>query len=138
MIETILGNLAETNIIVNRKTAKGFDSFQKLEVVEAPVHALDTDTKQANITSNVETQTEFPKRDWFSLGTRENQTEGKSTLDAMMQTDRVYSSNRNGDTVKKSINIDMIKLLKDKIAFLHGELSRELRSNQIKKQSKSC
>ena len=38
--------------------------------------ALDTDTKQANITSNVETQTEFPKRDWFSLVTRETQTEG--------------------------------------------------------------
>ena len=138
MTETILGNLVETNIIVNRKTPKGFDSFQKLEVVEAPVHALDTDTKQANITSNAETQTEFPKRDWFSLVTRENQTEGKSTLDAMMQRDRVYSSNRNGDTGQESINIDMIKLLKDEIAFLRGELSRELRSNQIKKQSKSC
>ena len=47
------------------------------------MHALDTDTKQANITSNAETQTEFPKRDWFSLVTRETQTEGKSTLDAM-------------------------------------------------------
>ena len=54
-IETILSNLVETNIIVNRKTPKGFDSFQKLEVVEAVVHALDTDTKQANITSNAET-----------------------------------------------------------------------------------
>ena len=75
--------LVETNIIANRKTPKGFDSFQKLEVVEALVHALDTDTKQANITSNAETQTEFPKRDWFSLVTRETQTEGKSTLDAM-------------------------------------------------------
>ena len=47
------------------------------------MHALDTDNKQANITSNAETQTEFPKRDWFSLVTRETQTEGKSTLDAM-------------------------------------------------------
>ena len=63
LVETILGNLVETNIIVNRKTPKGFDSLQKLEVVEALVHAFDTDTKQANITSNAETQTEFPKRD---------------------------------------------------------------------------
>ena len=94
------------------------------------MHALDTDTKQANITSNAETQTEFAKRDWFSLVTRETQTEGKSMLDAMTQTDRVYSSNRNGDTAQECINIDMIKLLKDEIAFLRGELSRELRSNQ--------
>ena len=94
------------------------------------MHALDTDTKQANITSNAETQTEFPKRDWFSLVTRETQTEGKSMLDAMTQTERVYSSNQNGDTAQECINIDMIKLLKDEIAFLRGELSRELRSNQ--------
>ena len=129
LIETILSNLVETNIIVNRKTPKGFDSFQKLEVVEALVHALDTDTKQANITSNAETQTEFPKRDCF-LVTRKTQTEGKSTLDAMTQTERVYSSNRNGDTAQECINIDMIKLLKDEIAFLRGELFPELRSNQ--------
>ena len=45
------------------KTPKGLDSFQKLEVVEAPVHALDTDTKQANIVINAETETEFPKWD---------------------------------------------------------------------------
>ena len=70
LVETILGNLVETNIIVNRKTPKGFDSLQKLEVVEAQVHAFDTDTKQANITSNAETQIEFPKRDWFSSVTR--------------------------------------------------------------------
>ena len=75
LIKTILANLGETNIIVNRKTLKGFDSFQKLEVVEAIVHALNADTKQANITSNAETQTEFPKRDWFFLVTRETQTE---------------------------------------------------------------
>ena len=130
LIKTILANLGETNIIVNRKTPKGFDSFQKLEVVEALVHALDTDTKQANITSNAETQTGFPKQDWVSLVTPETPTEGKSTLDAMTQTERVYSSNRNGDTAQECINIDMIKLLKDEIAFLRGELSRELRSNQ--------
>ena len=94
------------------------------------MHALDTDAKQTNITSNAETQTEFPKRDWFSLVTRETQTEGKSTLDAMTQTERIYSSNRNEDTAQECINIDMIKLLKDEIAFLRGELSRELRSNQ--------
>ena len=103
--------------------------FQKLKVAEALVHALDTDTKQANITSNAETQTEFPKRDCF-LVTRKTQTEGKSTLDAMTQTERVYSSNRNGDTAQECINIDMIKLLKDEISFLRGELSRELRLNQ--------
>ena len=78
LIETILASLVETNIIVNRKTPKVLDSFQKLEVAEALVHALDTDTKQANITSNAETQTEFPKRNWFSLVTRETQKEGKS------------------------------------------------------------
>ena len=46
------------------------------------------------------------------------------------QTERVYSSNRNGDTAQECINIDMTKLFKDEIAFLRGELSRELRSNQ--------
>ena len=61
LIETILGNLIETNVTVNRKTPKGLDSFQKLEVVEVPVHVLDTDAKQANIASNAETQAEFPK-----------------------------------------------------------------------------
>ena len=122
LIETILASLVETNIIVNRKTPKILDSFQKLEVAEALVHALDTDTKQANIRSNAETQTEFAKRDWFSLVTRETQAEGKSMLDAMTQTDKVYSSNRNGDTAQECINIDMIKLLKDEIAFLRGEL----------------
>ena len=55
LIETIPTNLVETSIIVNRKTPKDFDSFQKLEVVEALVHALDTYTKQASITSNAET-----------------------------------------------------------------------------------
>ena len=94
------------------------------------MHALDTDTKQANITSNAETQTGFPKQDWVSLVTPETPTEGKSTLDAMTQTERVYSSNRNGDTAQECINIDMIKLLKDEIAFLCGELSWELGSNQ--------
>ena len=34
------------------------------------MHAFDTETKQANIGSNIETQTEFPKGDWFSLVTR--------------------------------------------------------------------
>ena len=130
MTETILANLVETNIIVNRKTPKTSDSFQKLEIVEALVHALDTDTKQTNIRSNAETQTEFPKRDWFSLVTLETQTEVKSTLDAMTQTDRVYSSNQNGDTVRECINIDMIKLLKEEIAFLRSEFSGELRSNK--------
>ena len=89
LIETILANLVETNIIINRKIPKGFDSFQKLEVVEALVHALDTDTKQANITCNAETQAEFPKRELFSLVTQETQTEGKSKLDAMTH-ERVY------------------------------------------------
>ena len=40
-----------------------YDSFEILEVVESLVHAIDTDTKQVNITSNAETQTEFPKED---------------------------------------------------------------------------
>ena len=76
------------------------------------------------------TQTEFPVQDRFSLVTRETQTDGKLTVDAMTQTDRAYTSNRNGDTAQECINIDMIKLLKDEIGFLRGELSRELRSNQ--------
>ena len=42
----------------------------------------------------------------------------------------MYSSNRNGDTARECIKIDKIKLLKDKIAFLRDELSRELRSNK--------
>ena len=58
----------------------------------------------------------------------------KVKVDAMTQTERVYASNRNGDTVQECINIDMIKLLKDQIAFLRGELSRELRSNQKTKE----
>ena len=94
------------------------------------MRALDTDTKQVNITNNSETQAEFPKQDWFSLVTRETQTEEKLTLDAMTQTDRVYSSSWNGDTTQECINIDTEILLKDEIAFLRGELSRELRSNQ--------
>ena len=48
----------------------------------------------------------------------------------MTQTDRVYSSNRNADTAQECINIDMIKLLKDEITFLRGELSRELKISQ--------
>ena len=32
LIETILGNIIETNIVVTRKTPKGLDSFQTLEV----------------------------------------------------------------------------------------------------------
>ena len=65
MIETILGNLIETNVIANRKTPKGLDSFQKLKVGEASVHALEVDTNQRNIASIAETQTQFPKQDWF-------------------------------------------------------------------------
>ena len=45
----------------------------------------------------------------------------------MTQTDRVYSSNRNADTAQECINIDMIKLLKNEITYLRGELSRELK-----------
>ena len=130
LIEAILTNLVATNVIANRKTPKGFDWFQKLEVAEALVHALDTYAKQANITSNAETQTELPKRYWFSLVTRETETKGKSMLDVMTQTDRIYSSNPNGDTAQECKNIDMIKLLKDETAFLRDELCRELRSNQ--------
>ena len=61
------------------------------------MNALDTDTKQGNITSNAETQTEFPRWDWFSLVTWETQMDGKSTLDVMTRTDSVYLTNRNGD-----------------------------------------
>ena len=90
----------------------------------------DTDTKQANTASSAETQTEFLKRDWFSLNTRETKTERKLTVDPMTQTDRVHTSDRNRDTAQESINIDMLKLIKDEIAFLRGELSRELKSNK--------
>ena len=54
--EQLIETIVEINIVVNRKTPKGFDSFQKLEVVVALVHPLDTDTTQANITRNAETQ----------------------------------------------------------------------------------
>ena len=56
--------------------------------------------------------------------------EGKLTVGATTQINRIYSSNRNGDAAQESINIDMIKLLKNEIVFIYGELSRELRSNQ--------
>ena len=107
MIETILGKLIETNIIVKRKRQKGVDLFLRFEVAEAPVHGLDTDTKQTNIASSTETQTEFPKQDWFSI-TCETQMEGRLTVDAMAQTDRVYASDRNGDTAQESINIELL------------------------------
>ena len=48
----------------------------------------------------------------------------------MTQTDRVNPFNQNRDTAQECINIDMIKLLKDEIAFLLGELSQELKSNK--------
>ena len=51
-------------------------------------------------------------------------------LDVMTQTDRAYTSNWNEETAEESINIDMLKLLKDEIAFLRVELSRELKSNE--------
>ena len=89
------------------------------------MNAVDTDTKQGNITSNAETQTEFPRWDWFSLVTWETQMDGKSMLDVMTRTDSVYLTNRNGDTAQECINIDKIKLLNDEIAFSRGELSRE-------------
>ena len=41
----------------------------------------------------------------------------------MTQTDRAYTSNWNEETAEESINIDMLKLLKDEIAFLRVELS---------------
>ena len=87
------------------------------------MRALDIDIKQANIASNAETQKEFPKRDWFSLVTRETQMDGKLRVDAMTQTGRVYTFDWRGDTVQECINGDMIKLLKGEIAFLHSELS---------------
>ena len=120
--QTILGNFTETNITVNRKTPKGLDSFHRLEVAEAPVHALDTDTKEGNIASSAEIETEFPKRDCFSLIAWETQTEGKLTVDAM-----THTSDQNGDTEQESINIDLLKLLKDEIVFLRVDLSREFR-----------
>ena len=120
--QTILGNFTETNITVNRKTPKGLDSFHRLEVAEAPVHALDTDTKEANIASSAEIETELPKRDCFSLIAWETQTEGKLTVDAM-----THTSDQNGDTEQESINIDLLKLLKDEIVFLRVDLSREFR-----------
>ena len=48
----------------------------------------------------------------------------------MTQTDRVNPFNQNRDTAQECININMIKLLKDEIAFLRGELSQELKSNK--------
>ena len=81
----------------------------------------------SNTAGNAETQTEFPKRDRFSLVTRETQTERIITIDAMTQTDSVYISDRNGDTTQKYLDIYMIKLLKDEITFLRGELCLELR-----------
>ena len=45
----------------------------------------------------------------------------------MTQTDSVYISDQNGDTTKEYLDIDMIKLLKDEITFLRGELYLELR-----------
>ena len=120
--QTILGNFTETNITVNRKTPKGLDSFHRLEVAEAPVHALDTDTKEANIASSAEIETELPKRDCFSLIAWETQTEGKLTVDAM-----THTSDQNRDTEQESINIDLLKLLKDEIVFLRVDLSREFR-----------
>ena len=81
----------------------------------------------SNTAGNAETQTEFPKRDWFSLVTRETQTEGKLAIDAMTQTDSVYTSDRNADTTQEYLDIDMIKLLKDEIAFIRGKLCLELR-----------
>ena len=68
--------------------------------------------KQTNITSSTETQN-FENKEWFSLITWETQTEGKLTVDAMTETDRVYASNQNGDTAQKCINIDMLTLLKE-------------------------
>ena len=88
------------------------------------MHALDTDTKHANIASTAETLTEFPKPDWFSLITRETQTEGNLTVDAITQTDRVYTSNWNGDTAQEWINIDILKLLKDEIVSTWWAFSR--------------
>ena len=85
----------------------------------------------------METQTEFPKRDRFSLVTLKTQTDGKLTTDAKMQTDWVYTTVRNGTTAHKCINIDMIKLLNDNtiIQFFHV-VSHLQNYDQIKKQSK--
>ena len=89
------------------------------------MHALDSDIKQANI----ETQTYFPKWDWFSLVTQGTQTDRRLKVDAMTQTESVYTSDWNGNIAQECINTDMIKLYKDEMAFLRCELSRELRSN---------
>ena len=45
----------------------------------------------------------------------------------MTQTDSVYTSDRNVDTTQEYLDIDMIKLLKDEIAFIRGKLCLELR-----------
>lgn len=42
----------------------------------------------------------------------------------MTDTDSVYTSYWNGNTAEECINISMLKLLKDQIAFLHGQLSQ--------------
>ena len=54
----------------------------------------------------------------------------------MMDIDSLYTSYWNGNTEEECINISMLKLLKDQIAFLHGQLSQVLRLN--KNKSKSC
>ena len=54
----------------------------------------------------------------------------------MTQTDRVYTSDQNGDTAQECIKIDILKLLKDKIAFLRSELSREMYQQQFTKCTK--
>ena len=42
LIETILGNLIETNILVNRKTPEGLDSFQTGKVYTSNHELLNT------------------------------------------------------------------------------------------------
>ena len=85
---------------------------------------------------NMETQTEFPKPDRFSLVTLKTQTDGKLTTDAKMQTDWVYTTVRNGTTAHKCINIDMIKLLNDNTIQVFHVVSYLQNYDQIKKQSK--
>ena len=86
---------------------------------------------------NMETQTEFPKPDRFSLVTLKTQTDGKLTTDAKMQTDWVYTTVRNGTTAHKCINIDMIKLLNDNTTIQVFHVVSYLQNyDQIKKQSK--
>ena len=87
------------------------------------------------------------KKDWFShetglvsvhgevfKGRSRNSTTFKMelfpTISNRVYSDRVYSSSRSEDTAQECINIDMIKLIKDEIVFLRGELSRGLKSNQ--------